>query len=350
VSLLAVGFVAGVVVGPRLLVEAPESRTPRVLDRETTRIETPASPADEFEVSVSALREERDVEPPEPDPEAPVDLVEVLRVLNGMWKHSPAFASMSVDMTLRRLVAQRGLEVAPGWILSDATAAREVLEAVLTAAGIELDDGQRAALAALAGEAATLFGSAAKYEGNETERMAMRREAELRVEAGLADVLRTGQMAGLDRALGGRTVIGILPGGDERDTLSSTGVDEAKAATMALANLRKRIGLTEDAHPAVREAVADYVRRVVDLNGVLEARWGRGFVEAVCSGPTPHTEAGRVARAEPGYARRELEARAALWRLQADLERNLGPLVTEEQRAALRVVRPTALRFLTAAN
>jgi hypothetical protein len=350
VALLAVGLVAGVIVGPCLLPEAPDPGEGRVVVRETTRVETPRVEVSEPGRSADSPVEP-DPTPPVGDPPPRVNVARMFRSILSVTKvHPPAASSQMAAVILERFATERGIKGGPGWLLSDEAAAREVLEGVLTAAGLEIDDGQRAALAALAAGTAPLFRAAAKHEGNETERMALRREAEARLENGLADVLLTNQMSDLDVALRGGTLIGILPGGQERDTLSSTGVTEEKASTMVLANLRKRIGLTDDAHPAVRSAVDDYVRNVAALNETLEARWGRGFVEAVCSGPTPHTEAGREARTEAGYARRELEARATLWRLQADLERTVGPLLTEEQRERLRIARPTALSFLTAGD
>ncbi len=104
--------------------------------------------------------------------------------------------------------------------------------------------------------------------------------------------------------------------------------------------------MTGDPHPGVTEAIDAYVARVGAINGTLEARWGRGFMEAVASGPTPHTAAARRAREEPGYAGRELVARAELWRAQVTLEREMSPYLDDEARALLGTTRPTALRFL----
>jgi hypothetical protein len=179
-----------------------------------------------------------------------------------------------------------------------------------------------------------------------SSRRATRREAEAKLERRLRALLDSEQIRALDARLDGRTLVETLPRGRDDDTHSSTGLSEEKVATMVLETYRRRIGLPAEPHPGIRDAIARYIDAASLAVERIEAERGRGFVEAVCSGPTPHTADARLARDVEDYPVAALEARARFWRLQADFERSILPWLDEAQRKRLGEARPTGLRFL----
>jgi hypothetical protein len=353
---LVVGVVIGLLVGTTLRPPAPSPPADRPADDRERALPVVGGPAVE-ESAPSGLPEDPEPYADGPRTEMPGDggatlaarLERAFRITLARGRSGDRQAEVAaepVEALLARLAGEHGVTGGAPWILGDAGAGAVALRALLEGAGLALDAAQVARLEEVAEDVAPLFLAASDSGRDETERVALRRAAEVTLEAGIADLLHASQAGALSEALDGRSVAETLPGGEERDTLSSTGIDRAKAASVVLASYRKRIGLPGDPHPAVSAAIEAYVERVDGVNRALEVRWGRGFVEAVASGPTPHTDAAQRAREEPGYARRELEARARLWAEQARLEDEMRPYLGDAERARLGTARATALRLL----
>jgi hypothetical protein len=344
VIMLLVGAAIGLMIGLSLRSDPPargvepEARRP-VVPRE----ERPA-PA-EVEPSPGPEPTPGDEPRPEPKAEEELDLVESLRLAIER-SPTPDRLRRALRSEILTATASGDIREGPAWLLADPVVATAVLEALLAAAGAKLDEAGRASLLDLARRVAAEMSAARDLEDLlPIERRALRRAAEATLVTGLRNVLHSEQERSLREALGSAPLTEFLPGGHDGNVLSSTGTDRERMEALVIGTYRDRIGLVGDLHPHIAAAVTRYVAAADGLGRVLRGRYGRGFVEAVSSGPAAHTEAAREAREDAEYPARELAARAAYWELQAEFERALLPYLDETQKKKLREQSPAGLRF-----
>jgi hypothetical protein len=330
-AIFAGGVVVGLVIGIGVRPEPPAGSVERAVVTSETRPAdpAPARPRPVLDTVAEPQRPERPETEAPPGEDLPLSRAQEIESLREQMR--------DLERTLQEQMRS----------IRENEMSFRLLSALRWEAKLVLDDGQEDDVRRLAER----FSAASSHPGDlPAERIARRRRAEAELARGLDTILRSDQRQRLAEHLDGEVLTETLTGGTDGRTLSSTGASREEAFALALRHYAKQLELDEETMTRIRDPFFTYLDSVVALNAKLEARHGRGFVEAIGSGPTAHTEAAEKARKQPGFPLAALEARAEQWRLQGELERTIDPLLPPEARERLREQEPTGLRIVLSAE